>query len=441
MSSVHSKSLEIFTAKQFKESVSEPASSNVYLTFGRSFPWANDAAPPQSNTSVSSFYDVWMNMIGAKKITGNDLRHVIPRFDWTANTVYNAYDNFTDSLDLMDGNTKFYVVTDQWNVYKCLANNYGANSTTKPTSTITSSHFQTDDKYIWKYMYTLTAEERLKFTTQSYIPVKTLTASDNSTQWNVQRSAINGGIHTIKITNFGTGYTSNNIYVKITGDGIDANAFAIRDYTTNTLSQIIIDNEGSGYTFANVAIIAESGSGANARAIISPSGGHGSDPLTELGGSYILLNAQLEGDETATITVSNDYRQIALIEDPYYFGTTNIAGNTVINQLTVISLNGSSVEYQEDEYVYQGSALDNSTFRGRVVEWDSSNNIIKLSNVEGTPSNELLTGSISTAARFLNSVTDPELKAYTGKLLYMDNIQPIERATDQTETFQVVLRF
>ena len=75
------------------------------------------------------------------------------------------------------------------------------------------------------------------------------------------------------------------------------------------------------------------------------------------------------------------------------------------------------------------------------MEWDSSNNIIKLSNVEGVPSNELLTGSVSTAARFLNSVTDPHLRPYTGKLLYMDNIQPIQRATDQTETFQIVLKF
>lgn len=441
MASVHSKNLEIFTSKQFKESVSEPASSNVYLSFGRCFSWANDAAPPQANTSIAAFNDVWMNMIGAKKISGNDLRHGIPRFDWQANTVYRAYDHLADSLEFQTANSQFYVVTDQWNVYKCLANNYGANSTTKPTSTITTSHFQTDDKYIWKYMYTLTAEERLKFVTQNFMPVKTLFDGDNSTQWNVQQAAIRGGIHVVLLTNNGTGYTSNNISISVTGDGIDANAFAIRDITTNTISQIIIDNEGSGYTFANVAITAESGANAVARAIISPAGGHGSDPLTELGGSYIIMNAQLEGSETAAITVANDYRQIALIEDPYYFGTTNIAGNTIINQLTVISLNGSSVEYVEDEYVYQGSSLDNSTFRGRVVEWDTSNNIIKLSNVEGTPSNELLTGSVSTAARFLNSVTDPQLKSYTGKLLYMDNIQPIQRATDQTETFQVVLKF
>ena len=112
MTSVISKYVQVYNAKQFKESVSEPSSSNVYLTFGKSTPWDNELAPPQANTSVVSFLDVWNNMIGGKRFTGNDIRHAIPRHNWTANTVFVAYDDLLDSNTLKDANSKFYVITD-----------------------------------------------------------------------------------------------------------------------------------------------------------------------------------------------------------------------------------------------------------------------------------------------------------------------------------------
>lgn len=441
MSSTFSKNLDIYNAKQFKESVSEPVSSNVYFTFGKVAAWANDASPSQANTSDSSFYEVWKNMIGGKRVVGNDIRHVVPRFDWTANTVYYAYDNLIDSKTIANGNNKFYVITDDWHVYKCIANNYGANSTVKPTSLTTTTDFQTLDGYVWKYMTTLSSEERLKFSTSQYIPVKTLSYNDGTLQWNVQDNATDGAIHSILVTNSGSGYTDNNISIVITGDGVEANAYAVRNTTSNTISSIVVDTKGSGYTFANVTITSANGSNAALRSIISPPGGHGSDPLTELGGSQLMISMRLINDESGVFIVNNEFRQIALIEDPTYYGTSNVVSNTVFNQLSSFTLNGTSVEYVEDEIVYQGNSLANATFRAVVAQWDSPNNIIKVSNVEGTPINDLLTGYTSTAARFLDSVTDPDAKPNSGRLLYLNNIVPIERDPDQTESFQIVLKF
>lgn len=441
MSSVVSKYIQVFNAKQFKESVSEPASSNVYFTLGRVQPWDDDINPPQPDTSISSFNEIWDNMIGGKRFTGNEMHHVIPRFDWTYNTVYYAYDHLIDSNVLKNGVNQFYVMTDGFSVYKCLANNNGGPSLVKPTSVITGTDFQTADGYIWKYMYTLSAEEQQRFLTSNFMPVKTLLNNDNSTQWQVQEQAIEGAIHSIVLTNFGSGYTSNNISVNITGDGQDANAYAVRNVTTNTISSIIINAKGSLYTKANVTISSANGTGATARAIISPTGGHGSDPLVELGGCYLMIDAKTSSTESDKLIVVNDFRQIAIIEEPYLFGTTTIPGNTSFNQLTICTLNGTSVDFKEDEYVYQGSSLSNSTFRGVVAEWDSPNNIIKLSNTQGTPINDQLLGMESTASRFLDSFTYPDFKPYSGKLLYINNIQPIERAIDQAENFQIVLKF
>lgn len=442
MSATFSKYLEVFNAKQFKESVSEPSSSNVYMTFGRSFAWSNDASPPQANTSVASFYEVWDNMIGGKRLTGNDIRHCVPRFNWTANNVYYAYDSLVDSKDLKRSNTQFYVVTDEWNVYKCLANNYGANSTTKPTSISTTSDFQTPDGYIWKYMYTVTAEERLRFVTSSYIPVKTLQVNDGSLQWGVQNNTTTGAIHNIVLTNFGSGYTSNNIVVSISGDGQAANAFAVRNVVSNTVSSIVIDNKGSGYTYADVTVTSSNGSNAVARAVISPAGGHGSDPLTELGGSNLVLNIQFKSNENGKFPVVNDYRQIALLEDPLVYGTSNVSiSNTATSQTLILNLTGTSAEYTQDEFVYQGGSLSTSSFSARVVEWDSSNNRLKVTNTRGSLTSLLVIGATSGASRFVGSVTNPDMQKYSGKLLYIDNISPITRTVDQTEDYKIILNF
>ena len=126
-------------------------------------------------------------------------------------------------------------------------------------------------------MYQLTKEEKLRFTTPSYIPVRTLDLNDSSDQWQVQADAQHGGLHVINLTNHGVGYTSNNISITIVGDGADANAYAVRNVTSNTIDSIIIDNLGVHYTYANVVIDTDVSvtTPAAARAIISPRGGHG----------------------------------------------------------------------------------------------------------------------------------------------------------------------
>ena len=441
MSASRSKNLDIFVAKQVKESVSEPSSSNVYLTFGKSSSWPSESSPLQANTSVVSFNDIWKNMIGAKRIVGNNIRHAIPRINWTSGTVYSAYDDKLDSSELFSATNDFYVINNEYHVFKCLDNNNGALSTVMPNILVTTTHFQTSDGYIWKYMYSLTAEEKLRFLTPNFMPVKTIEEADNSQQWNVQDNAIDGAIHIIKVTNGGSNYTANDVVVSIAGDGHYANAFAVLNTTSNTVQSIVVDNLGYGYTYADISLKSSYGGGATAKAVLSPPGGHGSDPLTELGGSYLIINIQLKDTENQILTTHNDYRQLALIEDPLLYGTLTKASSTTLSQLTVLTLNGTSVEYSEDEWVFQGASYASSFFKGIVVEWDSSNNIIKLAQTEGQPTKDLLVGANTTAARFVSSIGSPSLQTRTGNLLYTDNIVAIQRADDQAEDYKIVLNF
>lgn len=434
--------LRINNAEQFKESVSEPSpNTKLFLVFGKTDAWANEASPNISNSSISTVYEIWDNMIGGKRILGGDISHVIPRINWTSNTVYDAYDD--KRSDLFDANTKFYVMNSDYSVYKCIANNHGKPSTTEPTSVNPEIISTTADGYSWKYMYTISDSEKLRFTTSQYIPVRTLTVDNGSLQWQVQNTAISGSIDSIIVTNGGANYTNvSNITISISGDGTSATAIPTLNTMTNTISSIVITERGSDYTFATVTITdIGSGSGAKVRAIISPPGGHGSDPLYELGGKNILIDTKIRYDEEGILTATNDYRQIAILKDPYVNLTTNVASNIAFVQALTLTCDGVG-NYVQDEYVYQGPSFQASTFKGRVVSWTANTGQLILINTIGAPTvSDSLIGVSSYVTRVVTNKKDGLLKKYSGKVLYVDNIKAVTRSSDQIEDFQILLSF
>ena len=441
MASIYTKSTQIYNAENFKTSIGDASEPYVYFTFGKVDAWSSEVSPPQANSSVDTFNQVWKNMIGAKKIVGNDARLAIRRFNWVSGTVYDEYDDSEATLDMNDPDVKFYVVTDEWNVYKCLGNNNGNPSTVKPTSINTYIAERVSDKYIWKYMYTLSDEEKLRFTTTNFIPVRTLTEDNGSLQWHVQNNAVQGSIGSIKIVNAGSAYSvANTPTITITGDGTGAEAVASVNTTTFGIESILITNKGQNYTYANAAFTSAVGSGANARAIMSPTGGHGANPVEELGGSFVMINPRLRGSESGIIDTQNEIRQIALIKNPVLRDGT-VASGVVYSQTTTVRVEDLGDNYVEDEYVFQGTDLTTASFKGRVVSWNSAQNLLNLIDVSGTLTTRQLTGDISKASRLVLDSMDRSFTPYTGSLLYINNIAPIQRATDQTEDFKIVVSF
>jgi hypothetical protein len=106
--------------------------------------------------------------------------------------------------------SNFYVVTDDYNVYKCLDNNNNARSTYKPSGTQLDP-IKTQDGYIWKFMYNIPINLRNKFYTDEYVPV--VSALTN-------HFYSNGTIDNIFIANKGKNYTT--AQVSVTGDGYRA---------------------------------------------------------------------------------------------------------------------------------------------------------------------------------------------------------------------------
>ena len=430
---------KIDIAEQYKSHVSEPNSPKVYFAYGKTDAWINENSPNAATTTVASMYDVWNNMIGGKLVTGADLQHVIPRYNWTTGNVYFAYDDKNPQMN--DGNVQFYILTTDWNVYKCIANNAGANSTTMPSAVNPDTTTQTADGYIWKYMYTVSDNEKLRFVTDQYIPVKTLSGDDGSRQWAVQEAAVEGAINSIIVTSGGSNYTSAPS-VTITGDGSGALATASINSTTNTVSSITVTSVGQAYSYANVAFSGGGGSSATARVIISPMGGHGSDPLYELGGRNLLLNMRLVNSEDGVLPISNDYRQISLLHEPTISNTTINFANSVFMQAYTLNTNPTSTgNYDENELVYQGSSLASATFSGRVLTWNSISSVVTTINNRGNPATGTLIGANTGTSRELTSYKLGELEPYSAKVMYIDHIKPVTRSSDQTEDFKIIIKF
>jgi len=426
MPSIVTSKFRVHNAQQFVESFSEAANTTMYLFVGKNTTFPDDNNPPTPvNSTANIEFTPWRDMYGAKRIQSTDVTHAIERYNWTSGTVYDAYDD--QDTNLVDDD--FYVLTEDYNVYKCLFNAGGTASTTKPTG-VSTLQFTTADGYIWKYMYTVTTSNALKFLTNDYIPVQTLTSDDGSDQWDVQAAAINGAIHVIKVTAGGSGYATAPA-VTITGDGTGATANST--ITANVVTAVTVTNVGTGYTRATVTFASGA---ATATAIISPKGGHGADAVEELSGKYVMVNSRLDGSESNTISTANEFRQVGLVRDPLLFGTTTRATASSVRQTFRYTV-ANTGNYTLDEVVTSGS---NTAF---VVEWDATNSYLYTTKPlnNNFANGATITGATSGTSRTITAISTPSLDPYSGDLLYVENRVPIARSSDQIEDVKLIIQF
>jgi len=200
-------------AEQVKEKVSEADPTITYLFIGNHLPYPNESVPQETIDSISYEKTIWDNMIGAKKVTGNDIEHIVPRINWTSSTKYRQYDDTSDYITLLSSNTQLnlkpmYVMNSDKKVYLCLSNNtsngVSANSTVEPTGDFSSSNgvIDTADGYRWKYLYSIKPGN--KFFTDNWIPVP-----KNKDQLDYTMSStgiVDGELTTVVVTNSGINY-------------------------------------------------------------------------------------------------------------------------------------------------------------------------------------------------------------------------------------------
>ena len=352
MAAIVTNKFRIHNAKQFLEAFDEVAfgsgaaisdssgllNTNMYLFIGKGTSWSDDSSPPTPTDSVANtHYENWRDMLAAKKVTASDVSHVVPRKNWTNNTSYFAYTHNTATLYSQD----FYVMTDDYNVYKCLSNSetnstgsVATTSTVKPTGTGTSI-LSTADGYKWKFMYQISASDALKFVTPNFIPVDTVRrangllsntfdSSPGQVQFDVETAVAasgggNGAIEVVHMTARGAQYlgetgnlasVTNSTTVTISGATITADdslvnsdiyftsgdasgtGGTITDYngTTKvvTFTPAVSSNPSAtdGYAIGPKIVISGDGQGANVRATVNATGSINAVTVVAGGNNY-----------------------------------------------------------------------------------------------------------------------------------------------------------
>ena len=460
MTAIVTSNFRVINAENFKEDVADAATS-VYVGIGKSDVWSlttsdtTDTTPTTPVDALDTLGEAYQNMIGMKLIGSADISHVVPRYTWASDTSYHAWDS--DDGSIFD--KKFYIVTNEFKVYKCIKAG-GSVSTVQPTQTLTDPTAESDG-YIWKYMYTISVADAEKFLTTSYMPVKTVSldfVSDSVAEETLseadyaqylnqkasKESPTAAGIERIDVIAGGT-YSSTPT-VSISGDGTLATATAVMSGSgsNQTVDSINITNKGTNYTVADITF----GAGdASARAVISPELGHGVQPIKELGAFFIGLNTQLTGTEGGDLTVGNDFRQVTLIRNPKLYGPGAVATAATLKALRYMDFQPTTTvtDYLVDELIVGQT----SGAQAYIVEIDAATGYVyyhqndKTGYTSFTGGENVVgqTSSVNGALEAANSLGNPEVHPGTGDIMFLENRNPINRTTTQIEDIKVIIEF
>jgi len=365
---------------------------------------------------------------------------------YTSNLLYKFVDTSPQYAN------KFYVRNNSDQVFKCLFNNNSAPSTIAPEITIggqlpENPFIETADGYKWKYMYTIPGGLKSRFFNDTYMPV----IKDN----NVVSNAENGRIDIVEILDGGSGYfqgSSQNNYsiLAVIGDGTGADLRA--DVTNGVITEIEIINGGSNYTTAEISIVDPlkiGGTPAVLRAIIGPKGGHGSDPVRELGASNEMISVDLQGDLGGALPTktdgSDDFRQIAIVKNPKLAnGAAAIASVHPMYTLIYTDNPPPGLEFTKDTIVYVGDQND-PTFLATVIHFDDVENVLyvndPIGDVDSILTKTLYEQNNTSVFAQVFSVLPPSINILSGDVLYIENKSKIVRSPSQTETVKIVVEF
>ena len=308
----------------------------------------------------------------------------------------------------------------------------------EPGSYGTNNIFQGGDGYKWKFIYTVDFGLKVNFMDEAWMPIPVGANTPNP----LQTSAGAGSIDVINVLDSGSGYDPANaiVSISVTGDGYGATAVA--NVSNGHINDIVVTSPGSNYTFAEVVITSALGANAVAIAPASPIGGHGYDPVSELGCRHIMITSQFDGSEGNVLPTDNDFHQVGLLVNPTTISAFPYPANGEIYRTTtdIIVAPGFGA-YTGDEFVYQGT-LANPTFTASVLSFNTSTNVLYLINTTGIiTTNAPIFGSSSKTTRTVLSYSTPDFAPFSGYMMVIENRSAVQRSVDGIEQFRFVLGF
>jgi hypothetical protein len=292
--------------------------------------------------------------------------------------------------------------------------------------------------------------------------------------------------------------------IPIKGDG-SGGLVTVTFNNNAEVENIFVTNGGSNYTYGRVDILAGGlptpVSLPEFDVIIPPKGGHGYDIYNELGAFYVSLYTRIENDlNNPDFITGNEIAQIGIVENPEKYNSIEPLTGDKVSALSAIKLVGISnrndyqlATFNPDSYITQtiGTGI---TAIGRVVSYDKNTGVLKYwqdkslvgFNTNGTQKDPIYgfnlekftatptgTGNINIVGgsinlnidisygsignpgittvinnrtyrlgqSFVNGLAEPEVKKYSGNVIYVDNRPAITRSQNQKEDIKVILQF
>ena len=516
MAAIVTDQFRILNASNFVDNVTD--SNNSYYVFvglsnpttsgfGRATDFNTDTPSPTDNVNYMNF--VGDNMSFGKKVTSDNVRRLVRKISWSRGTKYEMYRHdysltnrspITGSTRLYDAN--YYVMNTDFKVYICIDNGSSGISTTgnasldEPTFTDLepSKAGTSGDGYLWKYLFTVSPSDIIKFDSTDFISVSNSWSSSTDSQIaavrdNGDSDVNNNQIKKVYIDNQGVGYANGTGQeVNILGDGTGGKV--VVDVVNGKVTNAVVSAGGKGYTYGMIDLGAIGNTSASTKAslipIIPPSKGHGSDIYKELGSDRVLVFARFDTSTTNDFPVNTSFSQIGILKNPTSIGSTSTftdptfssvgalkfsttngtptIGNSVTQVVTGGTAKGFVAAYdvdtkvlkfvQDRSNVLNQTSFDTTDYVGvstfaKVHAFESNTNQVNSSGFNGSidtgftgvSTNPTGTKLISLDTQFTQGVSNPEINKKSGDIVYLDNRPLITRNARQKEDVKIILEF
>jgi hypothetical protein len=262
-------------------------------------------------------------------------------------------------------------------------------------------------------------------------------------------------------------------------DGTQALAYGIID-KDGTLVKIGYKNRGSDYKYAKATLVlpgflAASTAVTELRCVVSPTGGHGSNPINEMAMSRLSVITNFSGTST-TVPDTGTYTKVGLVKNPSFIARVNgnlLADNaenpeSFDNRLVVTLQNVDSVDsdYTADVVVSTETPLSisqqisDSGLGEKIeaiiheVEYDAVNDktLIYLVDYTGAFSSKFTTGEViingstmrintESPSDGISRLGDNQYSAFSGEILHFLDFDPITRILDRKEKIKFTFDF
>jgi hypothetical protein len=214
--------------------------------------------------------------------------------------------------------------------------------------------------------------------------------------------------------------------------------YTIVNTSTNSISSVVMVDNGTNISWCNVSIVSNSvyGFGATAYAIVPPPGGHGYDPVNELDCQGFGVSFYFANNEGSKIPTEVQYNKIGLIQNPYTINTTSFGAfsRTAANTFSQVlkSTVSPSVTYNVGDTV-----IGSTSGATGLVAFSNSSTLYLTGDKYFSSGEYVSNGTLSTEIT-INTIGDLYSKNIVP--LYIQNVTNVQRANNQTESFRLIIQ-